>query len=249
MRWSATVITLYPEMFPGPLGYSLAGKALAEGVWSLDAVQLRDFATDRHRSVDDTPAGGGPGMVLRVDVLSRAVDHVRAGRPDMPVIALTPRGPRATQARVRELAAGQGITLLCGRFEGFDERIFEGRGVEPLAFGDVIQSGGELPAMALIDACVRLLPGVMGAARSGDEESFEQGLLEHPHFTRPLSWEGHDIPEVLRSGNHARIDAWRRARSIEDTRLWRPDLWEAFLQRSPSGTQPKSPREGEEQKT
>jgi tRNA (guanine37-N1)-methyltransferase len=203
---------------------SLAGRALAEGRWRLETVQVRDFATDRHRSVDDTPAGGGPGMVLKVDVLARAVDAARAVAPAAPVLALTPRGPKLTQARVRALAAGPGVTLLCGRFEGFDERIFEGRGVEPVAIGDFILSGGEVGALALLDACVRLLPGVMGAASSGDEESFESGLLEYPHYTRPAVWEGHGIPEVLISGDHGKIEAWRRRRAIEDTRLWRPDL-------------------------
>jgi tRNA (guanine37-N1)-methyltransferase len=224
VSWLAQVVTLYPEMFPGPLGVSLAGRALAEGRWRLETVQLRDFATDRHRSVDDTPAGGGPGMVLKVDVLARAVDAARAVAPAAPVLALTPRGPKLTQARVRALAAGPGVTLLCGRFEGFDERIFEGRGVEPVAIGDFILSGGEVGALALLDACVRLLPGVMGAASSGDEESFESGLLEYPHYTRPAVWEGHGIPEVLISGDHGKIEAWRRRRAIEDTRLWRPDL-------------------------
>jgi tRNA (guanine37-N1)-methyltransferase len=211
-------------MFPGPLGVSLAGRALTDGLWSLDAIQLRDFAEDRHRSVDDTPAGGGPGMVLRVDVLARAVDAARAAQPDAPVLALTPRGPRLTQARVRKLAAGPGVTLLCGRFEGFDERIFTGRDVEPVSVGDFILSGGEVGALAVLDACVRLLPGVMGAASSGDDESFESGTLEYPHYTRPAVWEGHAIPEVLTSGDHGKIDAWRKRKAIEDTRLWRPDL-------------------------
>ncbi|MFA7441558.1 MAG: tRNA (guanosine(37)-N1)-methyltransferase TrmD [Sphingomonadaceae bacterium] len=233
--WTARIITLYPEMFPGPLGISLAGRALSTDIWRLETLQLRDFATDRHRSVDDTPAGGGPGMVLRVDVLARAVDAVRAANPAAPVLALTPRGPRLTQQRVRELAAGPGVALLCGRFEGFDERIFAGRAVEPVAIGDFILSGGELGAMMLVDACVRLLPGVMGAASSGDEESFETGLLEHPHYTRPARWEGHDIPDVLRSGDHAAIAAWRRERAMADTRLWRPDLWKLHGA-SPSGT-------------
>jgi tRNA (guanine37-N1)-methyltransferase len=224
MSWLAQVVTLYPEMFPGPLGVSLAGRALAEGRWQLETLQLRDFAIDRHRSVDDTPAGGGPGMVLRVDVLARAVDAARVGNPEAPVLALTPRGPRLTQARVRALAAGAGATLLCGRFEGFDERIFAGRDVEPVAIGDFVLSGGEVGAMALLDACVRLLPGVMGAASSGDEESFESGLLEYPHYTRPAVWEGHGIPEVLTSGDHGKIEAWRKRRAREDTRLWRPDL-------------------------
>ncbi|WP_199554326.1 tRNA (guanosine(37)-N1)-methyltransferase TrmD [Sandaracinobacteroides hominis] len=226
MSWRAQVVTLYPEMFPGPLGVSLAGRAMAEGAWRLDALQLRDFAEGRHRNVDDTPSGGGPGMVLRVDVLARAVDAARAASPEAPVLALTPRGPRLTQERVRQLAAGPGVTLLCGRFEGFDERIFLGRNVEPVALGDFILSGGEVAALALLDACVRLLPGVMGAASSGDEESFEKGLLEYPHYTRPAVWEGHGIPEVLTSGDHGKIEAWRKQRSHEDTRLWRPDLLE-----------------------
>jgi tRNA (guanine37-N1)-methyltransferase len=223
VSWLAQVVTLYPEMFPGPLGVSLAGRALADGRWRLETVQLRDFATDRHRSVDDTPAGGGPGMVLKVDVLARAVDAARAASP-APVLALTPRGPRLTQARVRALAQGPGVTLLCGRFEGFDERIFEGRGVEPVSVGDFILSGGEVGALVVLDACVRLLPGVMGSASSGDEESFESGLLEYPHYTRPAVWEGHGIPEVLTSGDHGKIEAWRKRRALEDTRLWRPDL-------------------------
>jgi tRNA (guanine37-N1)-methyltransferase len=224
MSWLAQVVTLYPEMFPGPLGVSMAGRALAEGRWRLETVQLRDFATDRHRSVDDTPAGGGPGMVLKVDVLARAVDAARAASPEAPVLALTPRGPRLRQGRVRALAQGPGVTLLCGRFEGFDERIFAGRAVEPVSVGDFVLSGGEVGALALLDACVRLLPGVMGAASSGDEESFESGLLEYPHYTRPAVWEGHEIPEVLTSGDHGKIEAWRKRRAREDTRLWRPDL-------------------------
>ncbi len=227
--WAATVLTLYPEMFPGPLGQSLAGRALADGVWSLDVVNIRDFATDRHRSVDDTPAGGGPGMVLRVDVLARAVDAARERAPHAPVLAMSPRGRPLTQPRVRELAGGPGVTVLCGRFEGFDERLFEGRGVEPVSIGDYILSGGETAALVLLDACVRLLPGVMGAASSGEQESFESGLLEYPHYTRPQEWEGRTIPEVLRSGDHARIDAWRHAQAESDTRLRRPDLWERHI--------------------
>jgi tRNA (guanine37-N1)-methyltransferase len=226
MTFAATILTLYPEMFPGPLGTSLAGRALAEGRWSLDAVQIRDFATDRHRSVDDTPAGGGAGMVLKADVLAAAIDHARAGNPQAPVLAMSPRGTPLTQARVRALAAGPGVTILCGRFEGFDERIFEARDVEPVSIGDYILSGGEMGALVLLDACIRLLPGVMGAASSGDEESFESGLLEYPHYTRPVDWEGRTIPEVLRSGDHARIAAWRKQRAETDTRLRRPDLWE-----------------------
>ncbi len=227
MTFTARIITLYPEMFPGPLGVSLAGRALAEGRWSLDAVQMRDFAQDRHRTVDDTPAGGGAGMVLKCDVVARALDATVAAAPNLPVLAMTPRGAPLTQARVRELAAGPGAIILCGRFEGFDERLFEARPqIEQISVGDLILSGGEMAALTLLDACVRLLPGVMGAALSGEEESFENGLLEYPHYTRPAEWEGRTIPEVLRSGDHAGIAAWRHARSIEDTRSRRPDLWE-----------------------
>jgi len=226
MTFAATVLTLYPEMFPGPLGVSLAGRALADGKWSLAAVHLRDFAADKHRTVDDTPAGGGAGMVLKADVLAAAIDHARGLSPDAPVIAMTPRGRPITQARVRELAAGPGVTVLCGRFEGFDERIFEGRQVEEIAVGDIVLSGGEPAALMLLDACIRLLPGVMGAPSSGAEESFEDGLLEYPHYTRPVEWEGRTIPEVLRSGDHAKIAAWRKSKAEVDTRLRRPDLWE-----------------------
>jgi tRNA (guanine37-N1)-methyltransferase len=226
MSFAATVLTLYPEMFPGPLGLSLAGRALAEGKWRLDAVQIRDFAADKHRTVDDTPAGGGAGMVLRADVLAAAIDHARQCSPAAPVLAMTPRGKPLTQARVRELAAGPGVTILCGRFEGFDERIFAGRDVEEVSVGDVILSGGEPGALVLLDACIRLLHGVMGAPSSGTEESFENGLLEYPHYTRPVEWEGRTIPEVLRSGDHAKIAAWRRLQSEIDTRSRRPDLWE-----------------------
>ncbi|MDR6787759.1 tRNA (guanine37-N1)-methyltransferase [Sphingomonas sp. BE138] len=223
MTFRATILTLYPEMFPGPLGTSLAGRALGEGKWSLDAVNIRDFTTDRHRTVDDTPAGGGAGMVLRADILARAVDAHADGRP---LIAMTPRGAPLTQGRVRELAAGPGAVILCGRFEGFDERLLEARGVEQVSIGDYILSGGEMATLVLLDACVRLLPGVMGAASSGVEESFESGLLEYPHYTRPVEWEGRTIPEVLRSGDHAKIAAWRQRQAEIDTRLRRPDLWE-----------------------
>ena len=226
MTFQATVLTLYPEMFPGPLGVSLAGRAREEGKWALDAVQIRDFAIDKHRTVDDTPAGGGAGMVLRADVLAAAIDHARADQSNRPVIAMTPRGKPLTQARVRELSAGPGVIILCGRFEGFDERIFAARDVEEVSVGDIVLSGGEPAALMLLDACIRLLPGVMGAASSGTEESFEQGLLEYPHFTRPAEWEGRTIPEVLRSGDHAKIAAWRKSQSEIDTRLRRPDLWE-----------------------
>ena len=240
MTWAATILTLYPEMFPGPLGHSLAGRALGEGIWSIDTVQIRDFATDRHRSVDDTPAGGGAGMVLKVDVLASAVDHVLERNRAVPMLAMSPRGRPLDQALVRELAAGPGVSVLCGRFEGFDERLFEGRPVVPVSIGDYVLSGGETGAFVLLDACIRLLPGVMGAASSGDEESFESGLLEYPHYTRPVDWEGRTIPEVLRSGDHAKIAAWRKQRAEEDTRLRRPDLIERHggaRRQSPSGAQ------------
>jgi len=226
MSWAATVLTLYPEMFPGPLGQSLAGRALAERVWSLETVHIRDFATDRHRSVDDTPAGGGAGMVMRADVLARAVDHVLERQPEAPMLAMTPRGKPLTQKLVRELAEGPGLSVLCGRFEGIDERLFEARPIVPVSIGDYVLSGGETAALVILDACVRLLPGVMGAASSGEEESFEAGLLEYPHYTRPQTWEGRTIPEVLRSGDHAKIAAWRKAKAETDTRLRRPDLIE-----------------------
>ncbi|NBC35919.1 tRNA (guanosine(37)-N1)-methyltransferase TrmD [Novosphingobium sp. FSY-8] len=229
MSFAATVCTLYPDMFPGPLGISLAGRARDEGKWSIDTVQIRDFATDKHRTVDDTPAGGGAGMVLKVDVLARAIDHARENGPaDRPVIAMTPRGKPLTQARVRELADGPGVILLCGRFEGYDERIFAGRAVEEVCIGDIVLSGGEPAALMLLDACIRLLPGVMGAASSGDEESFESGLLEYPQYTRPTQWEGATIPEVLRSGDHGKIAAWRKQQAVDHTRSRRPDLWERY---------------------
>ncbi|WP_300111976.1 tRNA (guanosine(37)-N1)-methyltransferase TrmD [Sphingobium sp.] len=240
MTFTAQILTLYPEMFPGPLGVSLAGRALVEGKWACDPIQIRDFAADKHRTVDDTPAGGGAGMVLRADVLGKAVDHALDKRPDLPVLAMTPRGRPITQARVRDLAAGPGATILCGRFEGFDERIFEARAIEQVSMGDIILSGGEMAALLLLDACVRLLPGVMGAASSGVEESFETGLLEYPHYTRPVEWEGRAIPQLLRSGDHAKIAAWRKQRAEEDTRLRRPDLWERHIgvrDQPPSGAQ------------
>lgn len=241
MTFRATVLTLYPEMFPGPLGVSIAGRALAEGKWALDAHNIRDHAVGKHRTVDDTPAGGGAGMVLRCDVLAAAIDAAAAkDLSPRPILAMTPRGRPLTQARVRELAAGEGAILLCGRFEGFDERIFEGRAIDEVSIGDYVLSGGELGAMVLLDACIRLLPGVMGAASSGEEESFETGLLEYPHYTRPVDWEGRTIPEVLRSGDHARIAAWRHDRASEDTRLRRPDLIERHggaREEPPSGAQ------------
>ena len=226
MTFNAQILTLYPDMFPGPLGASLAGKALEKGKWACNPIQMRDFATDRHRSVDDTPAGGGAGMVLKADILGQAVDHALERQPDAPVLAMTPRGKPLTQARVRELSTGPGVTILCGRFEGFDERIFKARQVEEISIGDYVLSGGEMGALVLLDACIRLLPGVMGASSSGDDESFETGLLEYPQYTRPVEWEGRIIPEVLRSGDHAKVEAWRKAKAEADTRLRRPDLWE-----------------------
>jgi tRNA (guanine37-N1)-methyltransferase len=238
MSFAATVLTLYPEMFPGPLGVSLAGRALERGDWSCEAVQIRDFATDKHRTVDDTPAGGGAGMVLKPDVLAAALGSLE---PDRPILAMTPRGHPIAQQRIRELAAGPGVILICGRFEGFDERFFEARPeVEQVSLADIVLSGGEPAALAILDACIRLLPGVMGAPLSGVEESFENGLLEHPHYTRPQQWEGRTIPEVLRSGDHARIAAWREDRARQDTRSRRPDLWEHHNDaraRSASGAQ------------
>ena len=317
MTFTAQILTLYPEMFPGPLGTSLAGRALAEGKWTCDTINPRDFATDKHRSVDDTPAGGGAGMVLRADIMAAAVDHavermadkVRSSRAQSrdgmagsdvstsldtngdgslatasgesdavngepnsvspepvegrlpserrgstsspltgththqaPVLAMTPRGKPLTQARVREIAAGPGITIICGRFEGFDERLFDARDIEEVSIGDYILSGGEMGALVLLDACIRLLPGVMGASSSGDDESFENVILEYPQYTRPQIWEGRIIPEVLRSGDHAKIAAWRKQRAEEDTRLRRPDLWERHRDtpdQSPSGAQEK----------
>jgi tRNA (guanine37-N1)-methyltransferase len=228
MTWRATVLTLFPDMFPGPLGVSLAGKALASGLWALEARDIRDSATDRHRSVDDTPAGGGPGMVLRADVLAAAIDAADAGegRPkDRPRLLMSPRGRPLTQSRVAELAAGPGPLLVCGRFEGIDQRVIDARNLEEVSIGDYVLSGGEIAAMALIDACVRLLPGVMGKLASGTEESFSEGLLEYPQYTRPQEFEGRTIPETLTSGDHARVAAWRRAESEALTRARRPDLW------------------------
>lgn len=226
MTFKASVLTLYPEMFPGALGLSLAGRALEGGTWSLEAIQIRDFATDRHRTVDDTPAGGGAGMVMRADVLARAIDHASPEGDARPRLLMSPRGKPLTQARVRELAAGPGAVILCGRFEGVDQRLIEARGLEEVSIGDFILSGGEPAALVLLDAVVRLLPGVMGNAVSGEEESFENGLLEHPHYTRPQEFEGREIPEVLISGNHKKIAAWRRAESEALTKERRPDLLE-----------------------
>ncbi|WP_339833532.1 tRNA (guanosine(37)-N1)-methyltransferase TrmD [uncultured Parvibaculum sp.] len=231
--WSASVLTLFPEMFPGPLGHSLAGKALETGLWRLEAVDIRDFATDRHRSVDDTPSGGGPGMVMRADVVAAAVDVVHPVGDRRPLIYLSPRGRPLTQARVRELAAGPGVALICGRFEGLDQRVIEARAIEEISLGDFVLSGGEPAAIALIDAVVRLLPGVMGKDASGSEESFESGLLEYPHYTRPQIFEGREIPPVLTSGDHQKVRAWRRAEAEKVTRERRPDLWDDFLAKKP----------------
>ena len=225
----ATILTLYPEMFPGPLGISLAGKALANGLWSLKAKNIRDHATDKHGTVDDTPAGGGPGMVMKADVLALALDAVPLdGRPRL---IMSARGKPLTQARVRELAAGPGAVILCGRFEGVDERLIEARGLEEVCLGDFVLSGGEMAALTLLDACVRLIPGVMGKEASGVEESFSDGLLEYPQYTRPAVFEGRPIPEILTSGDHAKVAAWRHSEAERLTRERRPDLWEAWLAR------------------
>jgi tRNA (guanine37-N1)-methyltransferase len=224
--WRATILTLYPDMFPGPLGQSLSGKAIAEGKWSLDAVNIRDFATTKHRNVDDTPAGGGAGMVLRADIVAKALDAAAPADDPRPRLLMSPRGKPLEQARVRELVAGPGAVILCGRFEGVDERVIEARGLEEVSIGDYVLSGGELGAMVLLDAVVRLLPGVMGAAESGTEESFESGLLEYPHYTRPREWEGRTIPDVLLSGDHAAIAKWRRREAERITAERRPDLLE-----------------------
>jgi tRNA (guanine37-N1)-methyltransferase len=237
MIWRATVLTLFPDMFPGPLGVSLAGKALASGLWALEARDVRDSATDRHRSVDDTPAGGGPGMVLRADVLAAAIDAADAGQDHptgRPRLLMSPRGRPLTQSRVVELAAGPGPLIVCGRFEGIDQRVIEARNLEEVSIGDYVLSGGEIAAFALIDACVRLLPGVMGKQASGEDESFSEGLLEYPQYTRPQEFEGRTIPETLTSGDHARVAAWRRAESEALTRARRPDLW--AIKSSQSGT-------------
>ncbi len=222
MSFRATVLTLYPEMFPGPLGQAIAGRALASDLWSLDVRNIRDHAPDRHRTVDDTPAGGGPGMVMRADVLARAID---AAGGEGPLLLMSPRGVPFTQALARTLAAGPGARLVCGRFEGVDERVIEARGLLEVSVGDYVLSGGEVAAMVVLDAVVRLLPGVMGNAASAEEESFAAGLLEHPQYTRPVEWEGRAIPAVLLSGDHARVAAFRRAERERLTAERRPDLW------------------------
>jgi tRNA (guanine37-N1)-methyltransferase len=229
------VLTLFPEAFPGVLGIGLTGRALQDGLWRLDVLDIRAFATDRHRTVDDTPAGGGPGMVMRADVVAAAVDAAQAGVPPgfsrarWPVIYLSPRGRPLTQARVAQIAGGEGVTLLCGRYEGVDQRVLEAREVEEISIGDYVLTGGEPAALVLLDAVVRLRPGVLGNAASTEEESFARGLLEHPHYTRPTVWEGRKLPEVLLSGHHARVAEWRRAQGEGLTRDRRPDLWAAYL--------------------
>lgn len=241
--WRATVLTLFPEMFPGPLGHSLMGKALKDGLWSLDTLDIRSFARDKHRTVDDTPAGGGAGMVMRADVVGAAVDAAR--RPDLvpdgrkrPALYLSPRGRPFDQAMAARLAAEGGVILLCGRYEGVDQRVIDGRGLVEVSMGDFVLSGGEIAAMALIDAVLRLRPGVLGNLASIEDESFARGLLEHPHYTRPQVWEGTEIPEVLTSGNHARIAEWRRAEAERLTRTRRPDLWRAYSDPGAGGTGP-----------
>jgi tRNA (guanine37-N1)-methyltransferase len=232
VTWQATTLTIFPEMFPGPLGVSLAGKARAEGAWDLSVIDIRDYATDRHRSVDDAPFGGGAGMVMRPDVIDAALEAARKAQPDAPAIYMSPRGRPLAQARVRALASGPGVIVLCGRFEGVDERVIAARQLEEISLGDFILSGGEPAAIALIDACVRLLPGVLGAKESLTEESFEQGLLEYPHYTRPQSWQGRAVPDILVSGHHENIRAWRLAEAERLTRERRPDLWSRYTARA-----------------
>lgn len=227
--WTVKVLTLFPDMFPGPLGHSLAGTALRDGLWVLETVDIRDFARDKHRSVDDAPFGGGPGMVMRADVLAAAVDAAASGGgPDQARICLTPRGTPLTQARARALAGATDLLVVCGRFEGIDQRVIETRGLEEVSIGDFVLSGGEIAAMAVIDACVRLLPGVMGDEAGLEEESFEAGLLEYPHYTRPRVWEGQAVPDILLSGHHEEIAAWRQEERERVTRVRRPDLWQSY---------------------
>lgn len=234
--WRASVLTIFPEMFPGPLGVSLAGKALAANTWSLETIDIRNFGIGAHRTVDDTPAGGGPGMVMKADVLASAIDSIEADT--RPRILLSPRGKPLTQERVRDLAQGPGAVLVCGRFEGVDERVIEGRALEEISVGDYVLSGGEIAALVLMDACIRLLPGVMGHEASGQEESFSEGLLEYPQFTRPQVFEGRPIPEVLISGDHGKVAAWRREQAEKLTQSRRGDLWTAFSGRSSPSKKP-----------
>jgi tRNA (guanine37-N1)-methyltransferase len=233
MTWRASVLTLFPAMFPGPIGHSLAGRALQTGVWSLDVTNIRDFAGDRHRTVDDTPFGGGAGMVLRPDIVDAAVASVTDGRP---LVCLTPRGQRFTQADAHTLASGPGAVLLCGRYEGIDQRVIEAHAMQEFSIGDFVLSGGELAAMVVLDSVVRLLPGVMGAAESAGDESFSAGLLEYPHYTRPADWQGRRVPDVLLSGHHGAVATWRQAESERITRERRPDLWASRASTKPKAT-------------
>ena len=227
--WRAVALTLFPDMFPGPLGQSLAGQALEDGLWTLDAVDIRAFARDRHRTVDDSPFGGGAGMVMRPDVIDEAIASTKEQAGDVPLVYMTPRGRPLTQDRVRELAAGPGVMVLCGRYEGVDQRVLDAHGAEEISVGDYVLSGGEVAALVMMDACVRLIPGVMGSSASGEEESFEAGLLEYPHYTRPADWQGRTVPEVLLSGHHGNIRAWRREQAEAVTKERRSDLWQAYL--------------------
>lgn len=248
--WCARVITLFPEAFPGILGHSLTGRAMARGLWALETIDLREFGIGRHRNVDDTPAGGGAGMVLRPDVVAAALDRAAIGTPPdrgrWPVVYLSPRGRRFDQKTARRWAEAEGVTLLCGRFEGVDERVLEARDVEEISLGDFVLTGGEIAAQAMIDATVRLLPGVLGNAASAEDESFSDGLLEHPQYTRPAVWEGREIPPVLLSGNHAEIARWRRERALEITRQRRPDLLPPEAPAEPEAEAPKPARRGRE---
>ncbi|MDZ7823833.1 MAG: tRNA (guanosine(37)-N1)-methyltransferase TrmD [Ahrensia sp.] len=232
MSFRASVLTLYPDMFPGTLGQSLAGRALGNGIWQLEVTQIRDFATGKHKNVDDTPSGGGAGMVMRADVVGAAIDAVSPLDDPRPRLMMSPRGAPLTQSRVRELMAGEGVVIVCGRFEGVDQRVIDARNLEEVSIGDYILSGGEIAAQVLLDAIVRLLPGVMGNEISGDTESFETGLLEHPHYTRPAVWEGHEIPAILTSGDHGRIEKWRRQAAEQLTKERRPDLFDAYLKKN-----------------
>jgi len=229
--WKATVLTLFEEMFPGSLGLSLAGQGLKDGIWTLETLDIRSFASDKHRSVDDAPFGGGPGMVMRADIVDVAIEEIKVQNPDRPLIYLSPRGRPLEQGRVRELAAGPGLSLLCGRYEGIDERLQKVHEIQEVSLGDFILSGGEPAAIALIDACVRLLPGIMGSVASGVEESFEHGLLEYSHYTRPQTWRGIEVPKVLLSGNHEKIKDWRKSQSEEMTKERRPDLWSRYVKK------------------